>query len=60
MLLQLLVTILNRSGESEKNPWDTGIKDIVFNVIQVQSRKSYTSENISAGITDINFVVTKV
>lgn len=67
-LLNLLVTVLNRGGAKEKEPWEkgnswlinTGIKDIVFNVTQVQYRDSYTSENISAGITDISFVVTKV
>lgn len=67
-LLNLLVTVLNRGGTKEKQPWqkgnswliNIGIKDIVFNVTQVQYRNTYTSENISAGITDINFVVTKV
>ena len=64
----LLMMVLNRSGEPEKQPWEkdnswlinTGIKDIMFNVTQVQYKNTYTSENILAGITDISFVVTKV
>ena len=66
MLLHLLVTLLNRSGgpRSEKEPWEkdnswlinTKIKPEI-SVKQVVYKDMDTSENISAGITDISIVV---
>lgn len=68
--LRLLLTVLNRPGKSqeEKQPWDKGnswlipasISDILFDVKQVYYTNGYNGgENLSAGITDISFVVTQ-
>lgn len=69
MLLRLLVTILNRNGENqnEKKPWEkdnswllqTKIKPEI-NVTKVYYKDMYNSENISAGISNITLLVTKV
>ena len=63
----LLMMVLNRSGEPEKQPWEkdnswlinAGIKDIVFGVQQVYYKSMYGAENLLVSISDISFVVTK-
>ena len=69
MLLKLLVTVLNRSGETEtkKKPWEKDNSWLIkaqiqpeIKVSQVYYKNMYTSENISTSIADISIVVTKV
>lgn len=69
MLLRLLVTILNRNGEIEsgKKPWEKDNSWRIspkilpeFKVSKAYYRDMYSSENITAGITNVSFVVTKV
>ena len=68
-LLNLLVTLLNRNGEvtSEKKPWEKDNSWLVktsilpeMKVSQVYYKDRYEAENLTTGITDISFVVTKV
>lgn len=64
----LLMMVLNRSGEPEKQPWEkdnswlinAGIKDIIFKVTKTKYNDVFTSENISTGIVDISFVPSQV
>ena len=68
-LLNLLVTLLNRTGEvtSEKKPWEKDNSWLInasivpeFKVSQVYYTDMFESENLTTSITDISFVVTKV
>ena len=65
----LLMMMLSRGGEPEKQPWEkdnswlitTGIKDIVFTVTPLSYKSGYsTNENISTSISDIVFGVQQV
>lgn len=66
MLLRFLTTILG--SKQEKQPWErgnselvsVGIRDIVFTPQRVYHSNGFAEESLSAGITDITFVVTKV
>lgn len=71
MSLLRLMLILGKSSKPvtpEKKPWEKGnswlipaaIADIVFTVSRVYYTNSYAEESLTAGITDITFVVTKV
>lgn len=69
-LLRLLVTTLNRNVEPVTPvtpPWEKDNSWLInttiipeFKVIQVYYTDMYESENLTAGITDISFEVTKV
>lgn len=67
-LLNLLVTVLNRGGTKEKEPWErdngwlisSSVKDIFFNVTPLQYVNTQNSDNILIGINDITFGVTPV
>lgn len=60
MLLQLLVTILNRNVEPEKKPWEkdnswlinTNLVPTIV-VTPISYRNMYTQEHISAGISNV-------
>ena len=64
----LLMMVLNRSGEPEKQPWEkdnswlinAGIKDIMFKVTPLSYKSGYDTENISTSISDIVFGVQQV
>jgi len=67
MLLQLLLTILNRSGEPEKKPWDKGNSELIkaaiiptIVVTPIWYIKKNSEEHISTSISDIAIVVTKI
>ena len=67
MLLQLLVTILNRSREPEKKPWEKDNSWLInanlvptIVVTPINYRNMYTQEHISSGVSDITLVVTKI
>lgn len=69
-LLRLLVTTLNRNVEPVPPvtpPWEKDNSWLIntsiipeFKVSQVYYTDMYESENLTAGITDISFEVTKV
>jgi hypothetical protein len=64
----LLSSFINKRRNTEPQPWDgTGnyhriLASIVplFSVSKVNYRSAYAEENITAGITDVTFVVTQV
>ena len=66
-LINLLLSVLNRSGEKEKEPWEKDNSWLIrtsilpeFRVSQVFYKSRYSDENLNAGISDVSFVVTKV
>ena len=66
-LINLLLSVLNRSGEKEKEPWEKDNSWLIrtsilpeFRVTQVFYKSMYANENLNAGISDVSFVVTKV
>lgn len=66
-LLNLLVSVLNRGGEQEKQPWQKGNSELIsvgilpeFTVTQIAYRAMYEVENISTAISDLFFNVQQV
>lgn len=67
MLFQFLVTILNRSGESEKKPWEkdnswlinTNLVPSII-VTPISYRNMNSEEHISTSASDIALSVTQV